>query len=344
MRRALPVFLAIVLAASPLLADDAAKQLTELLKPYDELLARFRASTDLDEKRAMTVQARTIVADISPKLLDLARTHAGSPPAVDALLWLVGKAGSADEGKEAMKLLVANYLTSDRIGPLCDILETDRANGEQYLSEIRTRNPNKTVKLLAGLSLGRVIAVKPNPTEEQRRDAEKILTEVVEEGRKHKGFPEDRVMAAEKTLFELRNLTVGKTPPDLEGTTLDGKRAKLSDYRGKVTVVTVWATHALPAREMIPGQRGLMQKFAGKPFAMLSISADPDKARLTDFLKREPMPWDHWWNGQKGGVFDTWTINFFPTVYVLDAKGVIRHKNLNPKQLDEAVGALLNEK
>jgi peroxiredoxin len=194
------------------------------------------------------------------------------------------------------------------------------------------------------VSLGRVIAAKRNPTEGQLREAEKVLTEAREEGRKLKGFPEERVLAAEKALFELRSLTVGQTPPDLEGTALDGQRAKLSDYRGKVLVLTVWATHAVPALEMIPGQRALAQKYAGKPFAMLSISCDPEKARLTEFLKKEPMPWDHWWNGQKGGVLEAWTVNYFPTIYVFDSRGVIRYKNLNPKALDEAVETLLNQR
>ena len=61
-------------------------------------------------------------------------------------------------------------------------------------------------------------------------------------------------------------------------------------------------------------------------------------------LKKEPMPWDHWWNGQKGGVLESWTVTYFPTIYVFDPKGMIRYKNLNPKQLDEAVEKTLNAK
>lgn len=340
-------FIAVVLLAPMLRADDAAdaaKQLADLLKPYTELVVRFHAATNDDEKKMLRADARQTAATVSGKLLALAKAHPATQAATDALYWVMTKATGSPNAAEAKRLFVANYLTSPRAGPFCPLLETDTADGEQYLRDLLARNPSKAVKLWAGVSLGRVIAAKRNPTEEQLREAEKLLAAARDEGRTVKGFPEEQVLAAEKALFELRSLTVGKMPPDLEGTTLDGKRAKLSDYRGKVLVVTVWATHVVPALEMIPGLQGLARKYAGQPFAMLSISCDPEKSRLTEFLKKEPMPWDHWWNGQKGGVLEAWTVNYFPTIYVFDAKGVIRYKNLNPKALDEAVAALLKEK
>jgi hypothetical protein len=46
--------------------------------------------------------------------------------------------------------------------------------------------------------------------------------------------------AAERTLFELRNLSVGKVAPDIVGEDVDGTPMKLSDYRGKVVVLDFW--------------------------------------------------------------------------------------------------------
>lgn len=42
-------------------------------------------------------------------------------------------------------------------------------------------------------------------------------------------------------LYRLQNLSVGKLAPDIEGEDLDGKQFKLSDYRGKVVVISFWA-------------------------------------------------------------------------------------------------------
>jgi hypothetical protein len=46
---------------------------------------------------------------------------------------------------------------------------------------------------------------------------------------------------AEDALFLLNHLSVGKVAPDIEGQDLDGKKFKLSDYRGKVVVIDFWA-------------------------------------------------------------------------------------------------------
>jgi hypothetical protein len=41
-------------------------------------------------------------------------------------------------------------------------------------------------------------------------------------------------------LFKLKTLSLGKTAPEIEGEDLDGKKFKLSDYRGKVVVLDFW--------------------------------------------------------------------------------------------------------
>jgi cytochrome oxidase Cu insertion factor (SCO1/SenC/PrrC family) len=41
-------------------------------------------------------------------------------------------------------------------------------------------------------------------------------------------------------LFEIRNLAIGKTAPEIEAEDLDGNKFKLSEYRGKVVVIDFW--------------------------------------------------------------------------------------------------------
>ncbi|MHC4449715.1 MAG: hypothetical protein ACYS0E_06185 [Planctomycetota bacterium] len=45
---------------------------------------------------------------------------------------------------------------------------------------------------------------------------------------------------AEGSLFEARNLVVGKEAPDIEGEDIEGVAFKLSDYRGKVIFLDFW--------------------------------------------------------------------------------------------------------
>jgi hypothetical protein len=46
---------------------------------------------------------------------------------------------------------------------------------------------------------------------------------------------------AKTELFGIRNLCAGKEAPDIDGEDEDGKRFKLSDYRGKVVLLDFWS-------------------------------------------------------------------------------------------------------
>ncbi|MFO0811254.1 MAG: hypothetical protein U0746_21705 [Gemmataceae bacterium] len=75
----------------------------------------------------------------------------------------------------------------------------------------------------------------------------------------------------------------------------------------------------------------------------MSISVDADKEEVTKFLAKTPMPWDHWHAGKETGIAADWKVMAFPTIYVLDAKGVIRFTDVRDAALDKAVDTLLAE-
>src|SRR5438105_4677276 len=63
-----------------------------------------------------------------------------------------------------------------------------------------------------------------------------------------------------------------------------------------------WATWCPPCRAMIPHERKRVERLKDKPFTLVSISIDAQKDALTNFLKKEKMPWTHVWDGTKGSV------------------------------------------
>ncbi len=154
---------------------------------------------------------------------------------------------------------------------------------------------------------------------------------------------------AKRELSILRNapeLVVGKVAPETEGKDIDGEPLKLSDYRGKVVVVSFWATWCGPCMRMVPHERDLVKRLEGKPFALLGVNNDEGKNRekVKERVKKEQISWRSWWDGGPTGPIATrWCVEGWPTVYVLDARGVIRYKNLTGDRLDEAVETLLKE-
>ena len=97
---------------------------------------------------------------------------------------------------------------------------------------------------------------------------------------------------------------------------------------------------------MYPHERSLVKRLVGKPFALLGINSDTDKDALKKVMDEEQITWRSWWNGPKGTdgpLSKKWNVHGWPTIYVLDAKGVIRFKNVRGESMDQAVDQLLKE-
>lgn len=148
---------------------------------------------------------------------------------------------------------------------------------------------------------------------------------------------------AEGKLREINLVSVGKVIPEVSGEKLGGGMEQISDYRGKVVVLDVWATWCGPCVAMIPHQREMAERFHDQPFALVSVSCDTERETLEEFLEANAMPWNHWWVGADGELKKSLNIGLFPTIIVLDAKGVIRFKNIKNEELEEAVEELIRE-
>jgi len=96
---------------------------------------------------------------------------------------------------------------------------------------------------------------------------------------------------------------------------------------------------------MYSHERSLVKKLEGKPFALLGINSDQTRHGVKDALKRENITWRSWWDGGSTGgpIASAYGVRAWPTIYVLDADGVIRYVNVRGHDLDNAVDTLLKE-
>jgi hypothetical protein len=96
---------------------------------------------------------------------------------------------------------------------------------------------------------------------------------------------------------------------------------------------------------MFPHERSLVKRLEGKPFALLGINSDKDKEKLKEQNEAAQITWRSWWNGgsTSGPISTAWKVRAWPTIYVLDPKGVIRYKGVRGKAMDNAVDTLLAE-
>jgi len=95
---------------------------------------------------------------------------------------------------------------------------------------------------------------------------------------------------------------------------------------------------------MIPHERALVERLKNEPFALLGINSDGDAEKVKGILEKRKVTWRQAIDGSTSGPLATkWGVNGWPTIYVLDAKGVIRHKGLRGKELEDAVVKLIAE-
>jgi hypothetical protein len=96
---------------------------------------------------------------------------------------------------------------------------------------------------------------------------------------------------------------------------------------------------------MYPHERSLVKRLQDKPFALLGVNSDKDRGELRQVLPKEQITWRSFWDGgsTSGPIARAWNVESWPTVYVLDAQGVIRYKHVRGQELDRAVEVLLEE-
>jgi thiol-disulfide isomerase/thioredoxin len=369
---------ATVLSFEPVPDNLPAEQLKALVKEYQDLLDAYHK--DIQKVKGEAKRDEFFWKNypqperLYPRFMALAKKHPDHTASVDALIWVVTHTSNEPKDKatprKALDTLRRKHLASDKLP-----LVFGQAD-EEFLRAVLEKSPHRHVRGLAcyNLAEGQISLIRMvtrwrnnNPDWRKRKwlektgfaslvttdidkvtkESEKVLEQVVrdfadvpiEDRRNGKTLGE----LAKGHLHEIRHLAIGKPAPELKSVDLDRKPVRLADLKGRVVVLDVWATWCVPCQAMIPHQRGLVKRLDGKPFTLVSISVDEKPEIVTKFLKKEPMPWTHWFNGPDGRIIGELNVWSYPTIYVLDAKGVIRYKDVRGKLLDQAVDALLKE-
>lgn len=123
--------------------------------------------------------------------------------------------------------------------------------------------------------------------------------------------------------------------PDFELPNLEGKKVKLSDYRGKVVILNFWTKTCAPCLREMPSLSQLGRVLEAHPEVVLLTvttdeSAEDAKATLTSVLG-EKAPFETLVDSEGVIVTDKYGTKLFPETWFIDPQGVIRARVDGPR-------------
>ena len=99
-----------------------------------------------------------------------------------------------------------------------------------------------------------------------------------------------------------------------------------------------------PVSRNVFSERELVSRLKDRPFVVLSVNTDPDRETLLKSIRDGEITWRCWWDGgQSGRITSRWNVLSFPSIFVIDAQGVIREGGTRGKDLDQTVQRLVEE-
>jgi cytochrome c biogenesis protein CcmG, thiol:disulfide interchange protein DsbE len=128
---------------------------------------------------------------------------------------------------------------------------------------------------------------------------------------------------------------VGTRAPNIAAADLDGRPVQLTDLRGQVVLLNVWATWCPPCREEMPSMQRLHDRFAEEGLRVVAVSIDsepgqrllsvPPGGDVRGFVEQYGLTFDIW-RDPAGEIQRIYRTTGVPETFVIDRHGGIVKK------------------
>ena len=121
-------------------------------------------------------------------------------------------------------------------------------------------------------------------------------------------------------------IEVGLPAPDFKFPDMDGKMVSLSDFRGKVVLVNIWATWCSSCVDEMPSMEKLYQKLKGEDFEILAVSIDSlGEKVVAPFMKKYKLTFPALIDSA-GDIRIGYRTTGVPESYIIDKDGILVKK------------------
>ena len=351
-------------------------ELAELKKAYD--VVKEKIVKEKVEKAALTERMNVWIAnnplnEMSKDFFYLIEKFPKSRAALRATTLLITQ-GNAEVKEKAIDILIRDFADDERIIRNMNSIATGMpsTNTESWLTQLVEKSTNKRIQgtaIQAHLDYIRSVsqvdqyaaqtpgfydqagnAVKQYMDNYDFEKAEATRYRLLKRlSTEFADVPSNIVnqtfgQRADRQLYIIEKLSVGRPAMEIEGEGLGGEKIKLSDYKDKVVLLIFWGDWAPPATRMYPHLRSIKKKLKGKPFEIVGLNSDDEKEFAKAMVEYQQFDWPSiWLGGKQSPITSAWKVTSWPTTYIIDGTGKIRYKQVQKVQLDEAIATCMKE-
>jgi len=140
-----------------------------------------------------------------------------------------------------------------------------------------------------------------------------------------------------------QNPKIGDKYVDFESTNQYGKKNRLSEIKGKLTLLEFWASWCAPCRKDNNNLVDYYDKYKSLGFEIFQVSLDDNKKKWLKAIKQDNLQWTNVseLKGWKNNGAMIYGINLLPTNYLIDENGIIISKDIRGEELKQKIKEIL---
>ena len=130
--------------------------------------------------------------------------------------------------------------------------------------------------------------------------------------------------------------------PDFELENLEGKKVKLSDYRGKIVILDFWGLWCAPCKASFPEMQELVNQYKNVEFLFIDTNEKMSKEKIREkvsaFIKDGKYTFNVLYDFDYS-IKEKYQINKFPSKIIIDKDGYIVSRNSSTERIKEFIVA-----
>ncbi len=309
-----------------------------LVKAFDAANKAYRAAVDDTKSPAAVrriVELREPTPAYSDAIAELAEANRDSELELKALLWLVQRSevvGSSrsirPDRTQAATRLMAAYAARPEIAD--EVSGVIHASPDPYATAMELmKSPHREVRGRAFLTGAELVV---NKLQDQYRGDSELLREravelfqtVIDDYADIEHWRHETIgKHAAIQLFRLERIQIGEQAPEVEGSDLDGRPMKLSDFQGQVVVIHHWHSGI----NYFYGIKEIADRFQSSDVVILGVNTDDDAKAAIAELDKTGVTLRSWHDPDEK-LHSKWSSSI-PRSFVVDRDGTFVYTGQN---------------